>query len=42
MQYIQEVSKRERQNATVIEDLEQKLKAAMDDKDEEVFHLFSF
>lgn len=36
MQYIQEVSKRERQNATVIEDLEQKLKAAMDDKDEEI------
>ncbi|XP_061183426.1 dynein regulatory complex protein 10-like [Saccostrea echinata] len=36
MQYIQEVSKRERQNAVVIEDLEQKLKAAMDEKDEEI------
>lgn len=40
MQYIQEVSKRERQNATVIEDLEQKLKAAMDEKDEEVHTFF--
>lgn len=42
MQYIQEVFKRERQNVIVIEDLEQKFKAVMDDKDEEVFYLFSF
>lgn len=42
MQYIQEVFKRERQNVIVIEDLEQKFKVVMDDKDEEVFYLFSF
>lgn len=42
MQYIQEVFKRERQNVIVIEDLEQKFKAVMDDKDEEVFYLLVF
>lgn len=36
MDYIQEISKRERNNASVIEKLETELKAAQDDKDEEV------
>lgn len=36
MEYIQEISKRERQNAAIIGDLEEKLNAAMDEKDEEI------
>ena len=36
MEYLQEISKRERNNAAVIEKLEVELKAAQDDKDEEV------
>lgn len=36
MEYLQEISKRERNNAAVIEKLETELKAAQDDKDEEV------
>ena len=36
MDYIQEISKRERNNASVIDKLETELKAAQDDKDEEV------
>lgn len=36
MDYLQEISKRERNNAAVIEKLETELKAAQDDKDEEV------
>ena len=40
MQYIQEISKRERHNASIIDDLETKLKAAMDEKDEEVRVVF--
>ena len=36
MEYLQEISKRERNNAAVIEKLEAELKAAQDDKDEEV------
>ena len=36
MAYIQEISKRERQNAAIIGDLEEKLQAAMEEKDEEV------
>ncbi|KAK3083849.1 hypothetical protein FSP39_004080 [Pinctada imbricata] len=36
MLYIQEISKRERHNAGIIDDLETKLKAAMDDKDDEI------
>lgn len=40
MDYIQEISKRERNNASVIEKLETELKAAQDDKDEEVQFIF--
>ena len=36
MEYLQEISKRERNNAAIIEKLEAELKAAQDDKDEEV------
>lgn len=36
MEYLQEISKRERNNAAVIEKLETELKAAQDDKDEEI------
>lgn len=36
MEYLQEISKRERNNAAIIEKLETELKAAQDDKDEEV------
>lgn len=35
MEYLQEISKRERNNAAIIEKLEVELKAAQDDKDEE-------
>ena len=38
MDYLQEISKRERNNAAIIEKLETELKAAQDDKDEEVFN----
>lgn len=41
MDYIQEISKRERNNASVIDKLEAELKAAQDDKDEEVSDAFS-
>lgn len=40
MEYLQEISKRERNNAAVIEKLEAELKAAQDDKDEEVIIIF--
>lgn len=36
MEYLQEISKRERNNAAIIEKLETELKAAQDDKDEEI------
>lgn len=36
MEYLQEISKRERNNAAIIEKLEAELKAAQDDKDEEI------
>lgn len=36
MDYLQEISKRERNNASVIDKLETELKAAQDDKDEEI------
>jgi len=42
MDYLQEISKRERNNASVIEKLEAELKAAQDDKDEEVFIIAYF
>ncbi|XP_045171945.2 dynein regulatory complex protein 10-like [Mercenaria mercenaria] len=36
MEYLQEISKRERNNAAIIEKLETELKAAQDDKDEDI------
>ena len=40
MDYLKEISKRERNNAVIIDKLESELKAAIEDKDEEVCWLF--